>query len=188
MPRNRLIRALRVEVGGLGVRPWAGVMEVRGIVSTLVDAEIRVGEEICSRAICFLVEPDPSGNLGIEGDFLNAAVAASALRRTSIASNVGSTCPLGSDAVDVDSFGVTAACSLGTVGACSSSTTWSEGISSDIAPSGSSGGDTRTVAGNVKFDGKAAGAWCRSSVPNRASARARCFCEGEGLVAAGSAT
>lgn len=79
VPRNRLIRALRVVGGEIGVRACVGLIEVRGIVSTLVDAETRVGEDICSIAIRFL-EDDPSLSLGIDGDFLNAAVAASALR------------------------------------------------------------------------------------------------------------
>ena len=79
VPRNRLIRALRVVGGEIGVRACVGLIEVKGIVSTLVDAETRVGEDICSIAIRFL-EDDPSLSLGIDGDFLSAAVAASALR------------------------------------------------------------------------------------------------------------
>ena len=63
-----------------------------GIASTLVDAETSVGAEILLGLMRFLgsVPPLASLILGMEGDLRSAAVAASALRCTSIASARGS--------------------------------------------------------------------------------------------------
>lgn len=64
--------------------------ERRGIASTLVDADTRVGAEILLGLIRFRGSPCPSLIFGIDGDLRNAAVAASALRCTSKASCIGS--------------------------------------------------------------------------------------------------
>jgi hypothetical protein len=57
-----------------------GETEGRGIVSTLVVAETSVGLEIWSRFIFLFVTIPISGNLGFEGLFRSAMVAASTFR------------------------------------------------------------------------------------------------------------
>lgn len=80
--------------------------ERSGIASMLVDADTSVGDDICLGLIRFRgTDPDVSLNFGIEGDFLKAAVAASAFCRISIANCAESTYePLPEDGVMI--FGI----------------------------------------------------------------------------------
>ena len=78
------------ELGGL-----IGVVGCNAIVSTLIDADTSVGLEIWSLSTFLFVAggiggPNPSGNLGFEGLFRRAIVAASTLAKTCFASSSSS--------------------------------------------------------------------------------------------------
>lgn len=110
VPLSFLKREPSLVEGGLAVRGSA-FTEANGIVSTLVEADTNFGDEIWLGLIRLRVEP-PSANLVVEGDFMRAAVAASARLCTSSASIVGSTCV--ADAVGVaDVTATVSSCSEG---------------------------------------------------------------------------